>query len=365
MKSELRILFICGTYFPEGCGVGDYTCHLANELAKLKITVGALTSSYTGVKPAKNPVRVMPEIKNWDLPGLKAIIGKIEAFNPGIAHIQYPSAEYKKHLAFNFLPRALKKSAPHIKIIETFHEPIRELGLLGKIRLLQNFSQADGRIFVEKENQETLPLMFRLFAGNKPSAVIGVAPNIPKATANISGRLRKKFKIPKNKKLMVTFGYINRIKGFDLLLEAFDPEKEEWLHIGKPDKNYPYQVKFLKTAKESGKSGHMHFTGRLHEKEVAATLASADVCAFPFRGGVTARHATYLSAVLQGTYAIAAHKSKTRYDKTMNTLYVPAGSAGSLRRALDEKPRRSRAKTPVISWKDIAEKHKQFYSNII
>jgi glycosyltransferase involved in cell wall biosynthesis len=363
MKNKTRILFVSGTYFPEGCGIGDYTYHLANQLAGHKMTVGALTSSYIGVKASKKPVIVMPEISDWDLSGLKTIIKKILAFNPAIVHIQYPTAEYKKHLSTNFLPGELKKAAPNIKIVETFHEPIRDLGPLGRLRMLINFVSADGRIFVEKENYNRLPLSYKFLEDKKQNAIIGVAPNIPRSNKNISAKLRKKYKVPKNKRLMVTFGYINRVKGFDILLDIFNPEKEEWLHIGKIDNTYPNQVEWMKLAEKSGKSGYIHFTGRLDEKEVAATLASADVCVFPFRGGVTARHATYLSAVLQGSYVVATHASRSGYFAPQNT-YFTAVNKEQLRHALDFNPPEKKIRPKILSWNEIAEKHVDFYRNV-
>lgn len=363
MKNDLKILFLSGTYFPEGCGIGDYTYQLANRLAAMNIKIGVLTSSYIGVKPSKKPVIVMPEITDWDMSGLKTLTDRISVFDPDFLHIQYPTAEYKRHLSTNFLPGRLKKTAPGIKVVETFHEPICELGPLGRLRMLINFVSADGRIFVEKENYDRLPLLFKLLENKKQNAIIGVAPNIPRSNTNISAKLRKKYRIPKNKKIMATFGYINHVKGFDILLRAFDPEKEEWLHIGRIDNNYPYQAEWMKLAERSGKSGHIHFTGRLDEKQVAATLASADVCVFPFRGGVTARHATYLSAVLQGSYIVATHALHSGYFAPQNTYFASA-NIENLRHALDFIPPKRTIKPKILSWNEIAEEHLDFYRKL-
>jgi len=212
--ARLKVMLISGSYPPARCGVGDYTGFVSRELAKQGVITSVLTSSYLGTKPQSGGLNVIPEIDSWKTANLKKVIGIIKKNDPDIIHLQYPNLEYRKNLLTNLLPAALKLTGSRVKIAQTFHEPLNELTLLGRLRLLVNTAFADALIFVEKENMDSLPWYMKLAAKGKECAHIPVASNIPrqKAAPAITARMRKKYGINHKKKIFMTFGFITPVK---------------------------------------------------------------------------------------------------------------------------------------------------------
>jgi len=360
---NISILFVNGSYTPMTCGVGDYTALLAGALSK-SADVSVLTSSYAGLPRASRPVMVMPEVPGWSMKYAPLILEKIIAAAPRIVHFQYPSSEYKRNLSFNLLPGMVKKTMPGVLIAETFHEPIAELGIAGKIRMLPNMSAADGCIFVEKEAFDRLPFYISGMLKWKEIAFIPVGSNMPvsKSGPGFKEKIRRNFGISRDKKIIVTFGFINPIKGFELLVRTLDPKKHAWIHIGKIYGDTPYQYEFLRKVAAAGLK--INFTGYVSPADAASYLASADACVFPFIHGVTQRHATFLAAASQGVYTIASHGERRGYYKKENVYYIPLNSVTALKEALDFNTHKTRVKSSVFTWGEIAQQHMDFYKKM-
>jgi glycosyltransferase involved in cell wall biosynthesis len=282
-------------------------------------------------------------------------------------HIQYPTVAYKKNILFNLLPFLIKKKSSFIKIINTFHEPINELSLAGKIRMFPNILFSDGFVFVEKEAYQRLPFFLKNIAKNKKIVFIPVASNIPKIeiNKNYKNKIIKKYHLTPKTKLIITFGFINKIKNYEILFNVYNQKKHSWLHIGDLDKNNLYQMEFLKKALKS--NINIKFTGYVEKLEVAKLLACADVCVFPFIKGISTRHATFMAAVIQNSYVIATHKNKIGFKKKQNVFYIPPNNIEYLKKAFEFNPGKSRHKKNDFStaWQKIAEQHLLFYKKII
>ena len=359
---------VTGSYPPARCGVGDYTNHICGSLASIGTDITIITSSFHSIKKTSRPVKVLPVISSWHSTNSKNILKIITDENPSIVHFQYPNLEYKKNLSFNFLPGMIKKTDPSIKIVQTFHEPIKELSVLGRLRFMVNMRHADGLIFVEKENYNTLPFYLKNCIKNKPLSFIPIGSNIPavKRDTQLKKKLFNRLKIDNRLKLITTFGFITSVKGYELLLEAYDPKKEFWVHVGTKDKKEPYYEHFFNLAKTMSKLDRIHFTGELPAKQAAAFLASSDACIFPFKEGATPRHGTFLAAAAQGGYVIASHAVKRGYIKEHNIYYIKPRDTAELRLAMDFEPPVKKALLPFApSWKEAAKKHIILYKKLL
>src|SRR5207245_9327290 len=97
-----------------------------------------------------------------------------------------------------------------------------------------------------------------------------------------------------------------------------------------------------------------HFTGPLPEAEAAAVIASLDVIALPFTGGLTGRRGSYLAARAQGTYIVTTHVSRRGYDRVSNTHFVAPNDAPALAAAILEAPdREPQAASATTQWAEI------------
>jgi glycosyltransferase involved in cell wall biosynthesis len=364
-NKELKVLMITGSFPSVKCGIGDYTCFVCNEMAVQGADVSVLTSSYLGIKAQHRIINVMPAVTGWGAMNSGRILAEIRKADPDIVHMQYPNLEYKKNLSTNLLPFMIKQKLPHIKIIETFHEPIKDLGLMGKMRFMLNFPFADGMIFVEKENWLTLPFYLKFSVRRTKKAFIPIASNIPRVKADKKTRstIVKRLHLNKDKKILMTFGFITGVKGYEQIFGIIDKTEYEWVHIGKIDETDSYQRGFREKAEK--KRMEIKFSGFLPADETAKYLASSDVCVFPFVEGVTDRHGTFLAAANQGVYIAAYHKSKRGYVKRENVYYAAPGDLEGLKKGIELKRHAKTVIPDIPTWKQVAEKHLNFYREIL
>jgi glycosyltransferase involved in cell wall biosynthesis len=364
-ETDMKVMLVNGSYPPETCGVGDYTKKLAEALSlKKNVSISVLTSSYLGIKPQKKPARVIPAVDSWRMSGAVKIAGMIKKEGPDIVHFEYPNTQYKKNLSGNLLPVLLRGGKT--KIVETWHEPVVKLGILGRIRVMFTMFFADALIFVEKKNYDTLPWYVKAAGAGKKTAFIDIGSNIP--AMDITPAMRKAIKkssgVKANQRLMVTFGFITETKGFDALLEVFDPETFKWVHLGEVNEGEHFQEKWKEKAESLGFYKLIKFIPGLPEGEVAKWLNAADVCVFPFTKGVSKRHGSFLAAASQRCYIVTTRFEKLGFDKKENIWYVAPGDTTGLKRAMMFRAK-NKKRDMVPPWGGIAEKHMDFYRNIL
>jgi|GEM_PF-6840769 glycosyltransferase involved in cell wall biosynthesis len=363
-EKKMKVVLVSGGYPPVRCGIGDYTGNLADRLNRLGIDVEIVTSSYLGIVASGRGVKVKPCVKSWKATAIADVLTHIMEDRPDIVHIQYPNIEYKKNLSTNILPFLIKRNTPGIKVVETMHEPINLLKFLGKVRMMVSMAFADACIFVEKENYNNLPFYIKVFIKNKKIAFIPIASNIERVSLSNAERvaIRKRYIKGDGMKLIMTFGFINNVKGYEDIIDIYDPEKHVWVHVGQIDSQDQYQAHFMKKADEKGIK--IFFTGHLAKKDVAKHLLAADACVFPFKGGVTDRHGTFLAAASQGAYTVAYHARKKGYIKEDNAYYIMCGDKERLKKAIEFKTPVKMEKPDLPGWESIAKAHVELYRNL-
>ncbi len=294
-KNNFNVLFVTGSFPPEVCGIGDYTSLLAGALARTGAGVSVLTSSYLGIKKSKANPAVYPEVKSWKAGNVFSILKRIRELKPDIAHFQYPNTQYRKNLGTNLLPMLIKIFVPGVKVVSTLHEPLKRLKFTGRLRLAINLAFSDAAVFVEEENMKTTGLLIGAALGNRAKKVIEIGSNIPKAVLKGSEKekIQKQAGLKKGQKLMVTFGFITAAKGFDELIRAFDSKKFRWVHLGRVNESEAFQLEWKQKATEAGVFGQIKFIPGLGPQQIAQWLASADLCVFPFKGGLSPRNGSF------------------------------------------------------------------------
>lgn len=122
-----------------------------------------------------------------------------------------------------------------------------------------------------------------------PEEKIAIIPNFidlsDYADLPSKGEFKKKFNIPEDKKIILYLGRIHRIKGVDILVEAFENIVRELnnirLIIVGPDDGYLDQIKFLIETKNM--KNIVLITGPLYGKDKLEAYVDADVYVLPSR----------------------------------------------------------------------------------
>ena len=120
------------------------------------------------------------------------------------------------------------------------------------------------------------------------------------------GAFKKKFKIPKNEKIILYLGRIHKSKGIALLVKAYSQLiyrmklKETMLVIAGPDDGYLYEARSL--ASFLGLSNSVLFTGFISAEDKLKALIDADVFVTPSFYGFPI---TFLEACAVGTPIVA------------------------------------------------------------
>ncbi len=118
---DMRVLLITGSFRPMRCGVGDYTCNLAEALAvDPKNHVGVLTGISGEAKGKSAGIEIFPVIKNWSLSEAVKVIKIILYWSPDIVHVQYPTQGYGNGLLPWVLPMISFLMGK--KVVQTWHE---------------------------------------------------------------------------------------------------------------------------------------------------------------------------------------------------------------------------------------------------
>jgi glycosyltransferase involved in cell wall biosynthesis len=170
--------------------------------------------------------------------------------------------------------------------------------------------QCDAAITTNREDFEALAARL----GAAPALIpIGsnITPRQPGAFAREDWRAR--WGVGPDGLLICFFGFINDRKGVDVLLRALqalaaEPPGGANPHLlfigGQTGASDPTNVAYLAGIQalvaELGLEERVHWTGYVPDEEVSAGFWSADVCALPFRDGVSFLHGTFHAALVHG-----------------------------------------------------------------
>lgn len=363
----MKICMIVGNISPGKCGVGDYTVNLCNHLVCDNYQVDIITTKQLNLEEhyKNHKFKIYDFMKTWDFKSLKKILAFLKNNRYDIVHIQYPSDLYGKNIFINMLPIFIKIFIKS-KIVITLHEYVIYT-YKGKLRNLLSILFSDKVIVVSKESRNKIVQDAFLFRLSKKIQFIPIVSSIPASSNSKSGlsELRKSFHFSGQDIVLSYFGFINELKGFDVLLNAFKEvslsnSNVKLLCIANLDENNEFQAKMISLIKSLELKSNIIVTGFINDENVIADLISAsDIGVLPFKYGVNEKNSSFLAELNQGILIITTSNNKYGYNEEDNTYLVEPENYKKLvegiNYCINKKMYLSRNKKTLLNWKDIAK----------
>ncbi len=237
----MKIVIIVPNYPPTICGVGDYTYHKIQEFLKSGIEVHVICSADQKPELAAQPL-IYPTIKVWDSKGFKAVLNKLNDIKPDWVIVEYVPHGFEPHgLPIAVLGFYKGLTRRKYNILTVFHEVRVRPGTKLSSRFISAIETYLARKIVQYSTKVVTSIDFYadLLRGPQRLSKINVIPIgtgiMPiKTNARIAENFKKRFNIPANAPVIVTFGNRNVTE----YLTAFDKLNQDipnfiWLLCGK------------------------------------------------------------------------------------------------------------------------------------
>ncbi len=310
----MRIGMITGEYPPMEGGVGDFTHELSRALHAQGHEIHILTTSLSSTPPylTENGLNVYRQIDDWGW-GIHTRINQwVEAVKPELLNLQYQAAAYQMKGQVLLYPRQRSSAIP---LVVTYHDLLPpylfpKAGPLRQWSVRQLAQRSDGVIVTNPGDYDTLTQQFAHLATPMQLIPIGsnIAPEPPPGYTPADWRAAHGF-APEDL-LIGFFGFLNRSKGVETLLEALSRLRaaEAPAHLlfiggrtGTSDvTNAAYADEIDHAVVYLDLEEYVHHTGFAAPAEVSAALLAVDVCALPYRDGASLRHGTLHAALAHG-----------------------------------------------------------------
>ncbi|MEA3309163.1 MAG: glycosyltransferase family 4 protein [Chloroflexota bacterium] len=349
----MRIAIITGEYPPLEGGVGDFTRELGQELSRQGHELHILTSLTSGSQESReNGMLVYRQIRRWSWRAYPQITQWLRACTPDIVNIQSQAAAYQLRGAINFYPYWLQRRLT-IPCVTTFHDLLPpylfpKAGSLRQWAVRQLAQYSDAAIATNGKDYTTLSN----FWGENPHPLIrlihigsNISPHPPKGYN--SQNWRRAHQIPTDALLLGFFGFLNRSKGLEYLLEALHllhtqhklPAQLIFIggRTGDSDaSNSAYAAQIDSLIKKYSLEAYIHRTGYASSEEVSAALLAADICTLPYREGVNLRRGTLHACLAHGRAIITTRPPAqiAELHAEQNVLLVPPEDGATLAAAI-------------------------------
>lgn len=350
----MRVLLVAGALPPIRCGVGDYTSHLAEVLAKRGHCKPAVLTSST--RAESDQFQIIHG--HSDCVHVRDAVAAIRRFRPDIVHIQYPT----KCPVSNWLPVVVNRIFG-VPVVQTWHEHYDDCVVLS----WRNLLGLDALIYVREELPSKLPALVRLILRRKPKVHI---PNVggirPVVLANTQRDSMRK-QLAGDRAVVVFFGFAYPNKGVHFLFEIADPDLHHLVLICDLDRENAYQRELLQHADEARWQGKITITGFLPEADVASYLALADAVVFPFPSGIGPWNTSVLAAQDAGALVVGTTQdgSQLGFNAEKNMFLATCGDIVGMRDGLKRHlGHRKPAITPEDSWAGLAAAHESLYMRL-
>ena len=313
----MRIGIITGEYPPMEGGVGAFTQELSLALHDLGHQIHILTTGTgaAGGETVEAGLRVHRTVPQWGLPGIRQAYGWLRALSPDVVSLQYEPAAYDMKGWITSLPRLLQRG-PRPPLVITFHDLLPpylfpKAGPLRQWSIRQLARRAAGCIVTNREDQQALTPV--LGPAAPPTRLIPIGSNIATELPADYDRVRTRNRYGFGPQDLVVgfFGFMNRSKGIETLLEAVAHLRDAGhpIHLlliggrtGTSDAaNAQYADEVDELIRDLHLESHTHRTGFAAQQDVSAALRAIDVCALPYRDGASLRRGTLHAALAHGT----------------------------------------------------------------
>lgn len=398
MSDALHVMMLTGEYPPARGGVGDYTALLSSHLRRQGAQVTVVTEGNQGLPDrdgGSDGPSVLRVMRDWGFASWLRLASTVDRCCPRILQIQYQAAAYAMHPAVNLLPLYLRLRAPKVKLVTTFHDlrvpylfpkagPLRPASL----RALDALSHAT--VVTNGADLEELGgLGERGPEGVAKRWLIPIGSNLDCAPPADFDRARWRRQIGADDDTLTVsyFGFMNDSKGVEFLVQALGLLAGRGLRwrllivggeAGESDPtNRSYSQRIVRLIKSRRLEDRLYWTGFVAGEQVSAALLSSDLCALPFRDGVSLRRGSLLAALVHGLPIVTTfpqHPDPSLVDGenvTMVERDSPSALADAIERLwLDPAARErlasgARALGRHFQWRDIAARHLRMYETLL
>lgn len=395
-----RVGMVCGQLDPRRDGVAAYALRLAEQLRTVDVDPVLLTDH----RRAEAHPGSIGITSRWTLPSLAGAAAAIRRLDLDLVHVQYAPSLYEFSRGVGLLPALLPRSLP---LLITLHEygvwpsgrrsawsgPLwsaaERSGVLDREALLL-LPRADAVLVASAEHVEVIG---RRFPGRHlPVRVVPIGVNLvlpPADRAAARAAVRRELGASPDAPIVAFFGFLHPVKALDQLIAAAAALRDTWpdvhlLLIGGAQSHSVDEAAagrivddLRRVARDCAMTSQVHLTGYRPDAEVGRLLGAADVAAFPFSHGVTAKSGSLLTAFAAELPVVAtAPPGQLREPvEEPGVLRVPPDDTAALTAALrhvlsapalaDRLRRGGRTVAEAHSWDAIGAAHAQIYGSVL
>lgn len=374
----MKIGLISGEFPPMPGGVGHFSRILAERMQAQGHTVRVLSRSGSSCDTLD-----ITGVTGWGLKQVPQIKAWADNHALDVVNVQFQTAAYDMSPWIHFLPSLLDQP-----IVTTFHD-LRHPYLFPKAGRLRDWvvthlaRSADGVIATNPEDEQKL-------AHLPLRSLIPIGSNImhEAASAESIARWREALSLSDASTLIGHFGFVEAIKGIDLLVEALaalrgNGHDVRLLFIGggrnavNADRGEGYREGLEDRIREYGLDGVVRWTGFLPEAEVAACLQGVDIVTLPYLDGASYRRGSLMAAINYGC-AIVTTRPRVEHETFIhgeNMWLIDRESAGAIGDAIThliENPQTvdhlrdgARKLRPRFDWDVIARDTLAFFEDVL
>jgi glycosyltransferase involved in cell wall biosynthesis len=394
MAAAPRVLMVTGEYPPAMGGVGDYTAVLCRQLELAGATISVLTGRLPGsptTTPSEKEPHLFRVVRRWGYGSLEKVSSVASKQGCNVVHLQYQAAAFDMHPSANLLPAYLRARLPGTKVVTTFHDlrvpylfpkagPLRPRAL----RTMDGFSHAS-----VLTNEPDLAELGGAEDGGKKRRLIPIGSNVENAPPpDFDRRLwRRQLGADEDTLLVSYFGFMNDTKGVEYLVQALGLLLGRGVQLkllvvgGETGETDPTNRSYSQRVHHLIQSRHMedrvYWTGYVSAQQVSAALLSSDICALPFRDGVSVRRGSLLAAILHGLPVVTTFPEKPEpllvngENLAMVERDSPKALADTIEALWRDPADRERLSTGAtrlaerFTWPEIAARHMEMYEALL
>lgn len=327
---------VTGEYPPMEGGVGAYTRVLARALVEQGHTVSIFTNQAASCTDPG--IHLTAAAKSWGLDTVRQLNKWVSARQIDVLNVQYQTAAYQMSPWVHFIPNLIH-TAP---VITTFHDllPPYLFPKAGRLRQQIVFHLARASAAVVATNPEDFQRVQHL-----PGAeLIPIGSNILTEPPSDFDRVawRQQAGATDDDFLIGHFGFVNRSKGLELLLDALHAQRGRGLpwklvmiggRTGTSDPtNAAYVSEIDVYIDRLNLTPIVHWTGFVDDAEVSAYLKAVDVVVLPYRDGASYRRGSLMAAIQHGCAIITTQPQAPTptFEDGRNMLLVPRSDSAAI-----------------------------------
>jgi glycosyltransferase involved in cell wall biosynthesis len=371
----MRIGIVTGEYPPMQGGVGAFSQIIAHKF----VEQGHDVFVYSGEQAQSDDARIpmTHHQGKWGFNSLSAIKRWAEQNRLDVINIQFQTAAFGMSPFIHFLPNYIRS----IPVVTTFHD-LRFPYLFpkaGKLRdwIVMHLARASaGTIVTNHEDYERVKHLPK-------ATMIPIGSNILTAVPSDLMRWERERAITEYDGFWLSFfGFMNRSKGVETLLDAFAKVREKHpfklIFIGgrtgtSDPTNAAYADEIEHRIEKLGLKPYVFWTGFVTDEDVSAYLTLSSVVALPFLDGASFRRGTLMAAI-HHSCAIVTTTPQVPIPEFVdgeNMTLVPPNDSDELAQGILGTAGSSRLKTGALvlrdkfDWNNIARDTVAFFERVI